>query len=168
MSDPFSCPYIDFNLWNASVSFVRTTIGILDLATIKRTMGYSEDTAVEMRKHRLKYVFSMFFVQKIIWVDEVAEPEELAYVQEHFPTAVLHALDLTDPQIFPPLLEEALTVLPTDLSENEKLQVIGLCFGAAASTGTVNPGEVAILQVAAEKLALSNERLFEYIQELLY
>ena len=122
----------------------------------------------EIRKHRLKYVFSMFFVQKIIWADEVAEPEELAYVQEHFPSSVLHALDLTDPSTFPPLLEEALTVLPVVLSEEEKLQVVGLCFGAAASTGTVNPGEVAILQVAAEKLRLSNERLFEYIQELLY
>jgi hypothetical protein len=110
----------------------------------------------------------MFFVQKIIWADEVAEPEELAYVQEHFPSSVLHALDLTDPSLFPSLLEEALTVLPSALSEEEKLQVVGLCFGAAASTGTVNPGEVAILQVAAEKLQLSNERLFEYIQELLY
>ena len=127
-----------------------------------------ENSATEIRKHRLKYVFSMFFVQKIIWADEVAEPEELAYVQEHFPSAVLQVLNLTDPETFPHLLEEALTVLPTDLSEDEKLQVIGLCFGAAASTGTVNPGEVAILQVAAEKLALSNERLFEYIQELLY
>ena len=90
------------------------------------------------------------------------------HVQEHFPSDLLHALDLTDPQIFPPLLEEALTILPTELSEDEKLQVIGLCFGAAASTGTVNPGEVAILQVAAEKLNLSNDLLFEYIQELLY
>ena len=131
-------------------------------------MEYSHNKTIELRRHRLKYVFSMFFVQKIIWADEVAEPEELAYVQEHFPSAVLQALDLTNPETFPPLLEEALTSLPTELSEEEKLQVIGLCFGAAASTGTVNPGEVAILQVAAEKLALSNERLFEYIQELLY
>ena len=131
-------------------------------------MENSQDNITELRRHRLKYVFSMFFVQKIIWADEVAEPEELAYVQEHFPSAVLQALDLTNPEIFPPLLEEALTFLPKELSEDEKLQVIGLCFGAAASTGTVNPGEVAILQVAAEKLALSNERLFEYIQELLY
>lgn len=131
-------------------------------------MTKSQSDSAELRKHRLKYVFSMFFVQKIIWADEVAEPEELAYVQEHFPSSLLHALDLVDPSIFPPLLEEALTVLPSALSEDEKLQVIGLCFGAAASTGTVNPGEVAILQVAAEKLQLSNERLFEYIQELLY
>jgi len=116
---------------------------------------------------RLKYVFSMFFVQKIIWSDEVAEPEEVAYVKEHFPSDVLAALHLTDPSIFPPLLEQALSVLPSALSEDDKLQVIGLCFGAAASTGTVNPGEVAILQVAAEKLYLSNELLFEYIQELL-
>ena len=131
-------------------------------------MDTSQDKSVELRKHRLKYVFSMFFVQRIIWADEVAEPEELAYVQEHFPSAVLKALNLTDSSIFPPLLEEALTVLPKVLSEEEKLQVIGLCFGAAASTGTVNPGEVAILQVAAEKLGLENEKLFEYIQELLY
>lgn len=116
---------------------------------------------------RLKYVFSMFFVQKIIWSDDVVEPEELAYVQEHFPSDVLAALHLTDPTTFPPLLEQALSVLPSALSEDDKLQVIGLCFGAASSTGTVNPGEVAILQVAAEKLYLSNERLFEYIQELL-
>ncbi len=131
-------------------------------------MTYSQNSIEELRKHRLKYVFSMFFIQKIIWADEIAEPEELAYVQEHFPSNVLHALDLTDPQTFPPLLEEALTTLPMELSQDEKLQVIGLCFGAAASTGTVNPGEIAILQVAAEKLNLSNDLLFEYIQELLY
>ena len=158
----------DSNLPNATVSFVRTTIGIFYLKTIKISMAHSQDSTEELRKHRLKYVFSMFFVQKIIWADEIAEPEELAYVQEHFPSTVLHALDLTDPQTFPPLLEESLTILPTELSQDEKLQVIGLCFGAAASTGTVNPGEVAILQVAAEKLNLSNDLLFEYIQELLY
>jgi hypothetical protein len=122
----------------------------------------------EWEKHRLKYVFAMFFVQKIIWADDIVAPEELSYVQEQFPGTLLTALKLTDSKTFPAILEVALEMLPQVLSDDEKLQVIGLCFGAAASTGTVNPGEVAILQVAAEKLHLSNERLFEYIQELLY
>ena len=122
----------------------------------------------EWEKHRLKYVFAMFFVQKIIWVDDIVAPEELSYVQEQFPGTLLTALKLTDSKTFPAILEVALEMLPQVLSDDEKLQIIGLCFGAAASTGTVNPGEVAILQVAAEKLNLSNERLFEYIQELLY
>ena len=87
-------------------------------------MGNSQANTVELRRHRLKYVFSMFFVQKIIWADEVAEPEELAYVQEHFPSAVLQALDLTDPETFPPLLEEALTTLPTELSEDERKELL--------------------------------------------
>ena len=87
-----------------------------------------------------------------------------------FKPVVVRVADSSMRSLEPPLTlnTKALTSLPTELSEEEKLQVIGLCFGAAASTGTVNPGEVAILQVAAEKLALSNERLFEYIQELLY
>ena len=122
----------------------------------------------EWEKHRLKYVFAMFFVQKIIWVDDIVAPEELSYVQEQFPGTLLTVLKLTDSKTFPAILEVALEMLPQVLSDDEKLQIIGLCFGAAASTGTVNPGEVAILQVAAEKLNLSNERLFEYIQELLY
>ena len=122
----------------------------------------------EWEKHRLKYVFAMFFVQKIIWADDIVAPEELSYVQEQFPGTLLTALKLTDSKTFPAILEVALEMLPQVLSDDEKLQIIGLCFGAAASTGTVNPGEVAILQVAAEKLNLSNERLFEYIQELLY
>lgn len=122
----------------------------------------------EWEKHRLKYVFAMFFVQKIIWADNIVAPEELSYVQEQFPGTLLTALKLTDSKTFPAILEVALEMLPEVLSDDEKLQIIGLCFGAAASTGTVNPGEVAILQVAAEKLNLSNERLFEYIQELLY
>jgi hypothetical protein len=122
----------------------------------------------EWKRHRLKYVFAMFFVQKIIWADDIVAPEELSYVQEQFPSPLLSALELTDSKEFPAILEVALEMLPQVLSEDEKLQVIGLCFGAAASTGTVNPGEIAIIQVAAEKLQLSNERLFEYIQELLF
>ncbi len=131
-------------------------------------MNDSETQSIDWELHRLKYVFAMFFVQKIIWSDDVAAPEELAFVREHFPSELLAVLGLTDPSGFPALLEVALEKLPSSLSEDEKLQVIGLCFGAAASTGAVNPAEIAIMQVAAEKLHVSNELLFEYIQELLY
>ncbi len=131
-------------------------------------MSHSDTQSIDWELHRLKYVFAMFFVQKIIWSDDVAVPEELSFVREHFPSELLAALRLTDPSKFPSLLEVALEKLPSSLAEEDKLQVIGLCFGAAASTGTVNPAEIAIMQVAAEKLHVSNERLFEYIQELLY
>mgnify|MGYP001405912141 CR=1 FL=1 len=122
---------------------------------------------IAWKKSRLKYVFAMFSVQKIIWADEVVDELELRYVQDHFPQELLQVLQLQDTSILPVLLEEALVSLPTSLGMDEKMQVIGLCFGAAASTGTVNPAEVAILQVAAEKLGVPNEDLFAYIQQLL-
>ena len=46
------------------------------------------------------------------------------------------------------LLEDALGYVPQFFSG--WYQLIGVCFGAAASTGTVNPAEVAILQVAGK------------------
>ena len=124
-------------------------------------------TPEEFRKFRLKYVNLMFFVQKIIWADDVVDQAELDFVQEHFPQTLLAALNLTNTDSLPLLLEEALGFLPVNFSHEEKLELIGVCFGAAASTGTVNPAEVAILQVAAEKLGVSNEDLFGYIQTLL-
>lgn len=124
-------------------------------------------SAEEFRRYRLKYVFLMFFVQKIIWADDVVDQAELDFVQEHFPQRLLLALDLQDTTILPSLLEEALGYIPGSFSPDEKLEMIGVCFGAAASTGTVNPAEVAILQVAAEKIGVSNEDLFGYIQTLL-
>lgn len=130
-------------------------------------MGATKLTSEEFRKYRLKYVFLMFFVQKIIWADEVVDQAELDFVQEHFPHSLLSALDLTNTDLLPILLEDALGYIPFHFTADEKLELIGICFGAAASTGTVNPAEVAILQVAAEKLGVSNEDLFGYIQTLL-
>ena len=128
---------------------------------------HESEPKIGWQQSRLKYVFAMFFVQKIIWADEVVDELELRYVQDHFPQELLQALQLQDTSLLPNLLEEALVTLPTILDVEEKMQVIGLCFGAAASTGTVNPAEVAILQVAAEKLGVPNEELFAYIQQLL-
>ena len=130
-------------------------------------MGTMKLTSEEFRKYRLKYVFLMFFVQKIIWADDVVDQAELDFVQEHFPQSLLSALDLTNTDLLPMLLEDALGYVPNNFSADEKLELIGVCFGAAASTGTVNPAEIAILQVAAEKLGVSNEDLFGYIQTLL-
>ena len=89
------------------------------------------------------------------------------FVREHFPQSLLQALDLLKQEEIGLLIERALIELPTKLSLQAKLDIIGICFAASASDGNVDPREIAMIQVAAEVLDVPNDVLMSFIQELL-
>jgi uncharacterized tellurite resistance protein B-like protein len=117
--------------------------------------------------YRLKYALSIYLVRQVILADDVVEPQEIKFVREHFPQSLLQALDLLDTQEISRLIERALHELPHKLSLEAKLDIVGICFAASASDGNVDPREIAIVQVAAEVLAVPSEVLIEFIQQLL-
>jgi len=117
--------------------------------------------------YRLKYALSMYLVRQVILADNIVAQQEIQFVREHFPQSLLEVLDLLNPQEIALLLERALEELPNKLSLEAKLDIVGMCFAASASDGTVDPREIAMVQVAAEILNVPSLVLIEYIQELL-
>lgn len=121
----------------------------------------------EFKQFQWKYVLAMYFVQKVIWSSDVLHEQEISFMREHFPLELLRVLHLDEQEQLPQLLEEALANIEQNLSWDSKMDILGMSFAAAASTGTVTPNEIAVIQVAAETLKIPNEILFEYIQHLL-
>ncbi len=117
--------------------------------------------------YRLKYALSIYLVRQVILADDIVEPQEIKFVREHFPQSLLQALDLLKPEEISFLIERALEELPRKLSLQAKLDIVGICFAAAASNGNVDPREIAIIQVAAEVLSVPSEVLLDFIHQLL-
>ena len=117
--------------------------------------------------YRLKYALSIYLVRQVILADDIVEPQEINFVREHFPQSLLQALDLLKPEEISLLIERALDELPRKLSLEAKLDIVGICFAAAASNGNVDPREIAIIQVAAEVLSVPSEVLLDFIHQLL-
>jgi len=134
------------------------------------TLGYLNKvnlTEEDYDLYRLKYALSIYLVREVILADDVVDPQEINFVREHFPKTLLQALDLLNPNEVAILIERALSELPSKLSLEAKLDIIGMCFAASASNGDVDPREIAMVQVAAEVLNVPNEILMDFIQKLL-
>ena len=121
----------------------------------------------DRKRYQWKYVFAMYFMHKIVWIDDTLQQDAQLVLQEMFPQELLTALELTETQQMSVLFEESLTQIPQKLPIADKMDIIGMCFATASAKGTVNPAEIAVIQVAAEKMGVSNEDLFAYIQTLL-
>ena len=127
-------------------------------------MSISEE---EFELYRLKYVLAMYLVQQVVLADDKTTTEELDFMKEHFPVELLRSLRLMNKAEMAMLLERALQELPSRLSLQGKLDILGMCFGASASDGDVDIREVATIQVAAEMLQVPPDILFDFIQKLL-
>ena len=124
-------------------------------------------TEEEFDLYRLKYTLSMYLVRQVILADEIVDEKEILFVREHFPAALLQALDLLEADETGQLLERALHEVPDKLSLTAKLDIVGMCFAASAADNKVEPSEIATIQVAAEVLKIPSEVLLDFIQQLL-
>ena len=96
----------------------------------------------------MKYAFAMHLVQNVIEADSVILDSERDFFQECFPDALIHALDLSRPDVRAELLTKALEELPTSMSLEERLDIFGMVLGASVADGELEFREFGVLEVA--------------------
>ena len=115
---------------------------------------------------RMKYAFAIRLVKNVIEADEKILPEEEAYFYECFPPEFLQVLQLSDVEEQDRLYTRAVEELPTLLSEDQKLELIGMFLGAGVSDGELDFREFGVVEAASAALGLPLERLVDYIDGL--
>jgi uncharacterized tellurite resistance protein B-like protein len=108
---------------------------------------------------RLKLAFAWHLSSLVMDADGVVRAEERAFLDEHFPMERLVAHGLVDSEglwteAFQPTVEEALRVLPTALSAEEKRALMGLLKSASRVEGAPPEAESNVIIVAARLLGL--------------
>jgi hypothetical protein len=108
---------------------------------------------------RLQLAFAYHMIEQVIGSDAELDAEELTYLAEVFPPDLLIRLEFLDgagarTAAFDEARDLALVELPERLTLGEKLALVELLVGAAASDGVLTAQEVDALSAAARMLAV--------------
>jgi uncharacterized tellurite resistance protein B-like protein len=116
---------------------------------------------------RLKIAFVWQFVYMVIQADGEIDEREAQFLQDLFPTDLLAGLSLVDEMgefkepDFTLAKTEALKVLPTTLSMDERVQILKILQQAAWADGIVLPEETRVFRMARQLLDVPRDRLGE-------
>jgi uncharacterized tellurite resistance protein B-like protein len=113
---------------------------------------------------KLKIAFAWQCAYMMVAADGKVVPEERAFMSRVFPETLLHAVELMEEggrfvESFGAIKRQALEVLPTALSLEERIELLGLLHEAAMADGTIVPEEVEVFKTAAAMLKVPLEMI---------
>jgi len=121
--------------------------------------------AAEKHLERLKIAFIWQFAYMVINADNKLDPRELRFIQQRFPTPLLDKVGLVDERgeflepDFTLAKTEALKVLPTALSLEDRINMLRTLQQAAWADGVLLPEEARVFRLARQLLEVPREAL---------
>ncbi|MBX2802685.1 MAG: TerB family tellurite resistance protein [Myxococcales bacterium] len=121
--------------------------------------------------NELQLAFAYGHMLDVIGSDTVVDPSELSFLRGTFPDELLRTCGFLDPegrftQRFVQAREEAGRSLPSRLTQGQKLALVELLVGAAASDGVLAAEEADALHAAARSLGLGDEAWQSHFDQL--
>jgi len=116
----------------------------------------------------LKLAFSYHALEQIIAADGVLEPEELAFLEQTFPSELMKESGYMDDAgdktpLYSHALDEALIELPDRLTLGEKLCIVEIFVDATIADGVFRHSESEVLQQAAIMLGVTTDEWSQHL-----
>ena len=115
---------------------------------------------------RMKYAFAMQLSWQVIEADQRIMSEEVDYFDEWFSPELLQTLELDNPDERLSLYKRAVEELPSRLSVEERLEIVGMLIGASVSDGYMEFRQFGVLEAAAAALGIPQETFLSYFERI--
>ena len=120
----------------------------------------------------LQLAFAYHTIQRIIGSDAQIDEVELSFLHGEFPPDLLRTTGFIDPSgrltpVFLDARDEALRDLPSRLTQGQKLALLDLLIGAAASDGVLAAEEADVLFDVARSLSVEGDGWRRRLDQLL-
>ena len=137
----------------------------LFLADIAHAVGEGARTGprATAELERLKIAFALRVAKRIVAADGIVDPEELSFLSEAFPPAIIEVHGLATQRALEQAANEAEACLKSRLGYHEKLALLNTFYASCAADGHIDVAEVKVLREAAATLGLSHGEVVSYL-----
>lgn len=119
---------------------------------------------------RLRVAYSFDVLLQVALADGAFDERELAVLEQAWPPGTLERYGFVDDDGPTPALRaaaaEARRVLPAQMTESQKLLLLGFFHTACLADGSLHPNEIGAVQQAARDLGISQQQLGAHLDQL--